>query len=125
MVAMAGMLLAGSKIFTSIGIGALARAAATSGQAMIVVFLAMVGSLTVLPALLAKLGDRIDRGLLAVIAAGARRAVRPFGWQPALFDRLVSRRTLPQRIKGERSESRLWGFILRPALRFPPLAGRA
>ena len=31
--------------------------------AMIVVFMSMVGSLTVLPALLAKLGDRIDRGV--------------------------------------------------------------
>ena len=59
LIAMAGMLFAGSKIFTSIGIGA-----------MIVVFLAMVGSLTVLPALLAKLGDRVDRGVLTVIAAG-------------------------------------------------------
>ncbi len=110
LIAMAGMLFAGSKIFTSIGIGA-----------MIVVFLAMVGSLTVLPALLAKLGDRVDRGLLAVIAAGARRAVRPFGWRPALLDRFVGRRTLLQRIKGERSESRLWGVVLRPALRFPAL----
>ena len=112
LIAMAGMLFAGSKIFTSIGIGA-----------MIVVFLAMVGSLTVLPALLAKLGDRVDRGVLAVIAAGARRAVRPFGWRPALLDRFVGRRTFLQRAKGERSESRLWGFILRPALRFPALAG--
>ncbi len=112
LIAMAGMLFAGSKIFTSIGIGT-----------MIVVFLAMVGSLTVLPALLAKLGDRVDRGLLAVIAAAARRAVRPFGRRPALLDRLVNRRTFLQRIKGEDSESRLLGFILRPALRFPALAG--
>ena len=59
---MAGMLLAGSKIFTSLGIGA-----------MIVVFMSMVGSLTVLPALLGKLGDRIDRGVLAVLAAGVAR----------------------------------------------------
>ena len=112
LIAMAGMLFAGSKVFTTLGIGA-----------MIVVFLAMVGSLTVLPALLAKLGDRVDRGLLAVIAAGVRRAVRPLGWRPALLDRLVGRRTVLQRIKGEGSESRLWGFVLRPALRFPALAG--
>ena len=39
LIAMAGMLLAGSKIFTSLGIGA-----------MIVVFMSMIGSLTVLPA---------------------------------------------------------------------------
>src|SRR5438552_1206755 len=50
LVAMAGMLFAGSGVFTSIGIGA-----------MIVVFVSMVGSLTVLPAILSKLGDRLDR----------------------------------------------------------------
>ena len=60
LIAMAGMLLSGSKIFTSIGIGA-----------MLVVFAAMVGSLTVLPALLGKLGDRVERGIVAVTAAGA------------------------------------------------------
>ena len=45
LIAMAGMLLTGSKIFDSIGVGA-----------MLVVFMAMVGSLTVLPALLGRLG---------------------------------------------------------------------
>ena len=58
LIAMAGLLLAGSKIYTSLALGA-----------MIVVFMSMVGSLTVLPALLGKFGDRIDRGLLAVLAA--------------------------------------------------------
>ncbi|HEY2778143.1 MAG TPA: MMPL family transporter, partial [Gaiellaceae bacterium] len=53
LVAMAGLLFAGSGIFTSIGIGA-----------MIVVFVSMVGSLTVLPALLSKLGDRLEWGRL-------------------------------------------------------------
>ena len=57
LIAMAGMLLSGSKIFTSIGI-----------SAMLVVASAMIGSLTVLPALLGKLGNRIDRGVLAVLA---------------------------------------------------------
>ena len=47
LIAMAGMLLSGSKIFTSIGI-----------SAMLVVASAMIGSLTVLPALLGKLGNR-------------------------------------------------------------------
>ena len=51
MIAMAGMLLTGSKIFDSIGVGA-----------MLVVFTAMVGSLTVLPALLGRLGDKVDKG---------------------------------------------------------------
>jgi len=50
-VAMAGMLLAGTSIFTSIGVGA-----------MIIVAVAIVGSVTVLPALLAILGDRIEKG---------------------------------------------------------------
>ena len=62
LIAMAGMLLAGSKIFTSIGVGT-----------MIVVFSSMVGSLTVLPALLGKLGDRVERGVVAVTAAGVLR----------------------------------------------------
>src|SRR3954468_2354101 len=48
LIAMAGLLVAGSKIFTSIGLGA-----------MIVVFLSMVGSVTVLPALLGRLGDNV------------------------------------------------------------------
>jgi RND superfamily putative drug exporter len=51
MIAMAGMLLTGSKIFDSIGVGT-----------MLVVFTAMVGSLTVLPALLGRLGDKVDKG---------------------------------------------------------------
>jgi uncharacterized membrane protein YdfJ with MMPL/SSD domain len=51
LIAMAGMLLTGSKIFDSIGIGA-----------MLVVLTAMVGSLTVLPALLGRLGDKVEKG---------------------------------------------------------------
>jgi RND superfamily putative drug exporter len=51
LIAMAGMLFAGTKTFESIGIGA-----------MLVVLMAMVGSLTVLPALLGRLGDRVDKG---------------------------------------------------------------
>ena len=51
LIAMAGMFFAGNPIFTSMGVAT-----------MIVVFLAMVGSVTVLPALLHKLGDRVNRG---------------------------------------------------------------
>ncbi len=51
LIAMAGMLLTGSKVFTSLGLGA-----------MLVVFTAMVGSLTVLPALLGRLGDKVEKG---------------------------------------------------------------
>jgi uncharacterized membrane protein YdfJ with MMPL/SSD domain len=56
LVAMAGMLLAGNHIFTSIAVGT-----------MIVVFAAMVGSLTVLPALLHKLGDRVEKGRIPLL----------------------------------------------------------
>jgi uncharacterized membrane protein YdfJ with MMPL/SSD domain len=51
LIAMAGMLFAGNAIFTTIGIGT-----------MIVVLAAMLGSLSVLPAVLHKLGDNVDKG---------------------------------------------------------------
>jgi RND superfamily putative drug exporter len=51
LIAMAGMLFAGNNLFTTIGVGT-----------MIVVLGAMIGSLTVLPAVLHKLGDRVDLG---------------------------------------------------------------
>jgi RND superfamily putative drug exporter len=56
LIAMAGMFLTGSKIFTAIGVGTI-----------LVVAIAMVGSLTVLPALLSKLGDRIEKGRLPLL----------------------------------------------------------
>jgi len=62
-VAMAGMFLAGDRTFTSLGLGSI-----------IVVAVAMLGSLTVVPALLAMLGDRIERGRLPFI--GRRMARR-------------------------------------------------
>jgi uncharacterized membrane protein YdfJ with MMPL/SSD domain len=83
LIAMAGMLFAGNSIFTSIGIGT-----------MIVVFAAMVGSLTVLPAILHKLGDRVERGRVPLVA----RLRRPAG------------------------ESRIWAAVLRPVLRWPAAA---
>ena len=111
LIAMAGMLLSGSKIFTSIGIGA-----------MLVVFAAMVGSLTVLPALLGKLGDRVDRGIVAVTAAGALRVLRLAGTQPAWLVHLRERKTYLRRIKGDRTESRVWAGILAPVLRHPAIS---
>ena len=51
MVAMAGMLVTGDKTFASFGIAT-----------MLVVAVAMLGSLTVLPALLSRLGDSVDGG---------------------------------------------------------------
>jgi uncharacterized membrane protein YdfJ with MMPL/SSD domain len=108
LIAMAGMLLAGSKTFTSLGVGA-----------MIVVAVAMVGSLTVLPALLGKLGDRVDRGLVSVLAAGTMGVIRH---RPKFLVRLRDRRTLLQRAKGTRGESRVWAAVLRRTLRRPKLA---
>ena len=111
LIAMAGLLLAGNKIYTSLALGA-----------MIVVFMSMVGSLTVLPALLGKLGDRIDRGVLAVLAAGLLRLLRILRWQPRPLRWLRDRRTLLQMAKGTRGESRIWSAILRPSLRHPVAA---
>jgi RND superfamily putative drug exporter len=50
MVAMAGMFITGDKTFASFGLAT-----------MMVVAVAMLGSLTVLPALLSRLGDRVDK----------------------------------------------------------------
>ena len=80
LIAMAGMFIAGNKIFTGIAIGT-----------MIVVLCAIVGSLTVLPAAMSKLGDRVDRGRV------------PF----------LGRR------KHSAGESRFWGFVLDRVLRRP------
>ena len=111
LIAMAGLLFAGSKIFASLGIGA-----------MIVVFMSMVGSLTVLPALLGKLGDRVDRGIVAVTAATTMGMTRR---RPRLLVHLASRRTVLQRFKSDRPESRLWALLLRPSLRHPVIAAGA
>jgi len=50
-VALAGLLVTGLAVFASMALGT-----------MVVVLMAVIGSITVLPALLALLGDRIDRG---------------------------------------------------------------
>jgi uncharacterized membrane protein YdfJ with MMPL/SSD domain len=65
LVALSGLLLSGSAVFVSIGLAT-----------MLVVAIAVVGSLTVLPAMLALLGDRIDRGRLP---RRLRRRQRPAG----------------------------------------------
>ena len=71
LIAMAGMFLTGEKELTSVGVGA-----------MLVVATAVLGSLTVLPALLSMLGDRIERGRLPLL--GRRR-----GRSSALMGRVV------------------------------------
>jgi uncharacterized membrane protein YdfJ with MMPL/SSD domain len=84
-VAMAAMFITGQGTF-------MGMAEATA----IVVAVAMLGSLTVLPALLSKLGDRVDRGRI-----------------PFLGRRLERRRS--------GGESRVWSAIVRPALSRPLL----
>jgi putative drug exporter of the RND superfamily len=111
LIAMAGMLMAGSKIFQSFGVGA-----------MLVVLVTMIGSVTVLPALLGKLGDRVERGLVAVLAAIALRLL-PARLRPRVLVRLRERRTLLQRVRRPAGgESRLWGAVLHAVLRRPAAA---
>jgi uncharacterized membrane protein YdfJ with MMPL/SSD domain len=61
LIAMAGILIAGNAIFTTISIGT-----------MLVVFCAMVGSLTVLPALLHRLADGVDVGRIRIFPGRPR-----------------------------------------------------
>jgi putative drug exporter of the RND superfamily len=61
LIAMAGMFVSGNSLFTTIGLGT-----------MIVVLAAMVGSLTVLPAVLHRLGDRVDFGRIPLLGARVR-----------------------------------------------------
>jgi uncharacterized membrane protein YdfJ with MMPL/SSD domain len=80
-VAMAGMFLTGNATFISFGIGTI-----------IVVAVAVLGSLTVLPAVLSKLGDKVDKGRVPLVG------------------RLRSRRD---------GDSRVWSAILDRVLRRP------
>jgi uncharacterized membrane protein YdfJ with MMPL/SSD domain len=64
LIAMAGMFVSGNSLFTTIGLGT-----------MIVVLAAMIGSLTVLPAVLHRLGDNVDLGRIPIL----RRRVRDDG----------------------------------------------
>jgi uncharacterized membrane protein YdfJ with MMPL/SSD domain len=72
MAAMAGLLLAGNSIFVSFGVGT-----------VLVVAVALVGSLTVLPAVMAWLGDRAERGRVPFLARRRERG------QAATWDRVV------------------------------------
>jgi uncharacterized membrane protein YdfJ with MMPL/SSD domain len=83
MAAMAGLLLAGDRTFTSLGIGAI-----------MVVAVAMIGSLTVVPAMLAWLGDRVDKGRIPFL----------------------------HRLRRADGESRVWGAILTRVLKRPALS---
>ncbi|HSP72359.1 MAG TPA: MMPL family transporter [Gaiellaceae bacterium] len=82
LIAMAGMLFTGNAVFTSIAVGA-----------MLMVAVALIGSLSILPALLAKLGHKVDRGRIPLIGS-----------------------------RSGGGESRLWSFVLDRVLRRPLLA---
>jgi RND superfamily putative drug exporter len=60
LIAMAGMFVSGNSLFATIGLGT-----------MIVVLAAMVGSLTVLPAVLSRLGDKVDWGRVPLLGGGS------------------------------------------------------
>jgi uncharacterized membrane protein YdfJ with MMPL/SSD domain len=85
-VAMAGMLFVHDQTYVSFGIAT-----------MLVVAVAMLGSLTVLPALLSKLGDRVEKGRIPFLG----------------------------RLRREGGENRFWSAVLTPALRKPLAAAVA
>jgi uncharacterized membrane protein YdfJ with MMPL/SSD domain len=80
MTAMAGLYFAGDPEFTGLATGSI-----------LVVAMAMLGSITVLPAMLSKVGDGVDRGRIPFLGKRMQR----------------------------RTESRIWGAILRPVMRHP------
>jgi uncharacterized membrane protein YdfJ with MMPL/SSD domain len=86
LIAMAGMFLSGDKTFMSFSIGT-----------MMVVAVAMIGSLTVLPALLGRLGDKVEKGRIPFL----------------------------HRLRRKDGESRFWGAILDRVLRRPVLSAVA
>jgi uncharacterized membrane protein YdfJ with MMPL/SSD domain len=79
LIAMAGMFLSGDKSFMSFSIGT-----------MMVVAVAMIGSLTVLPALLAKLGDRVEKGRIPLVHRLRRKDGESRVWA-AVLDRVLRR----------------------------------
>jgi len=83
LIAMAGLFFAGDKTYLSFGIATI-----------VVVAVAMLGSLTVLPALLSKLGPRVDRGRIPIV----------------------------HRFRNDAGGSRLWKAILKPTLAHPVAA---
>jgi uncharacterized membrane protein YdfJ with MMPL/SSD domain len=83
MIAMAGLMFSGDKSYLGFGIAT-----------MMVVGIAMLGSLTVLPALLSKLGDRVEKGKIPFL----------------------------HRLRRDSGENRFWKRILTPAMRRPGIA---
>ena len=86
LIAMAGMLLTGNAIFTSIAVGA-----------MLMVAVALIGSLSILPAMLSKLGDRVNKGRIPFLARRGYRESRFWGY---VLDRVVRRPWLSALVSG-------------------------
>lgn len=84
LIAMAGMFIAGNAVFSSFAIGT-----------MLVVAVAMLGSVTVLPAVISKLGDKVEKGRVPFIGRLRHR---------------------------NHGESRVWGFVIDHSLRRPVAA---
>jgi uncharacterized membrane protein YdfJ with MMPL/SSD domain len=79
-IAMAGMYLAGAAVFTSFAAGAIT-----------VVVIAVAGSLTVLPAVLSKLGDRVNKGRIPFLTPPEERVARESRVWAAILDRVLRR----------------------------------
>jgi RND superfamily putative drug exporter len=79
MTAMAGMYFTGSSTFTSFATGTI-----------MVVAVAMIGSITVLPAALSKLGDRVDKGRIPFLHRLRSRNGESRVWA-AILDRVLAR----------------------------------
>jgi uncharacterized membrane protein YdfJ with MMPL/SSD domain len=88
MVAMAGLFLTGDATFASFGYATI-----------LVVAVAMLGSLTVLPALLSKLGDRVDR-LHVPLVRRRRRSSREGGAWGGIVDAVLRRPLLSASLAG-------------------------
>ena len=87
MTAMAGMFLTGDPVFASFAVATIA-----------VVAIAMLGSLTVLPALLSRLGDKVDRGQVPFL--GRRRRDGEGRVWGAIVDRVLRRPALSAVLAG-------------------------
>jgi RND superfamily putative drug exporter len=83
LIAMGGMFFSGSQIFTSFAVGT-----------MLMVAVAILGSMTVLPALLSMLGPRLDKGRIKFLRRG----------------------------RAERRQTQVWTFVLGRVLRRPALS---
>jgi uncharacterized membrane protein YdfJ with MMPL/SSD domain len=85
--AVAGMFFGGSAIWTSVAIGTI-----------LVVSIAVAGSLTVLPATLAWLGDRVEKGRIPLLSRG-RRTADPRVWG-GIVERVLRRPALSAALAG-------------------------